>query len=95
MMQGILDFLTGDSDEAKYLRENTVFKIIPMANPDGVIHGNYRCSLVGQDLNRRWKKTIRVRNLIQGLAFTVNIENPSHGSSHQASNKEVQQTERY
>lgn len=23
-------------------------------NPDGVIHGNYRCSLSGRDLNRRW-----------------------------------------
>ena len=26
-----------------------------MLNPDGVIHGNYRCSLSGKDLNRRWK----------------------------------------
>jgi len=26
-----------------------------MLNPDGVIHGNYRCSLTGCDLNRRWK----------------------------------------
>ena len=25
-----------------------------MLNPDGVIVGNYRCSLVGQDLNRQW-----------------------------------------
>ena len=25
-----------------------------MLNPDGVIYGNYRCSLVGQDLNRQW-----------------------------------------
>lgn len=25
-----------------------------MINPDGVIHGNYRCSLSGRDLNRRW-----------------------------------------
>jgi len=24
-------------------------------NIDGVINGNYRCSLVGSDLNRRWK----------------------------------------
>ena len=27
-----------------------------MINPDGVIHGNYRVSLLGVDLNRRWKK---------------------------------------
>lgn len=25
-----------------------------MLNPDGVIVGNYRCSLAGQDLNRQW-----------------------------------------
>ena len=27
-----------------------------MINIDGVINGNYRCSLAGVDLNRRWKK---------------------------------------
>jgi cytosolic carboxypeptidase protein 2/3 len=26
-----------------------------MLNPDGVTNGNYRCSLAGCDLNRRWK----------------------------------------
>ena len=56
MMQGILDFLTDVEDkEARMLRENFVFKVIPMLNPDGVINGNYRCSLAGCDLNRRWK----------------------------------------
>lgn len=32
-----------------------MFKIVPMLNPDGVINGNYRCSLAGVDLNRRWQ----------------------------------------
>mmetsp|Transcript_9856 Transcript_9856/g.19518 ORF Transcript_9856/g.19518 Transcript_9856/m.19518 type:complete len:901 (+) Transcript_9856:277-2979(+) len=54
MMQGALDFLLSDSKEAKLLRKLYVFKIIPMMNPDGVIYGNYRCSLLGVDLNRRW-----------------------------------------
>jgi len=27
-----------------------------MMNPDGVINGNYRCSLIGKDLNRMWDK---------------------------------------
>jgi hypothetical protein len=26
-----------------------------MLNPDGVIVGNYRCSLAGADLNRQWQ----------------------------------------
>lgn len=56
MMQGIIDFLTGKSPEAIALREMAIFKIIPMVNIDGVIHGNYRTSLAGCDLNRRWKK---------------------------------------
>lgn len=56
MMRGVLFFLTDpDNHEAKLLRERYIFKIIPMLNPDGVINGNYRCSLAGCDLNRRWK----------------------------------------
>ncbi|CAG9335829.1 unnamed protein product [Blepharisma stoltei] len=53
-MKGVIEFLLGNSKEAKILRKNFVFKIIPMLNPDGVIYGNYRCSLLGVDLNRRW-----------------------------------------
>lgn len=26
-----------------------------MLNPDGVIHGNYRSSVSGHDLNRKWE----------------------------------------
>ena len=31
-----------------------------MLNPDGVINGNYRCSLSGSDLNRRYKVPSKV-----------------------------------
>jgi len=55
MMKGVIEFLVGNSPEARALREHFVFKIVPILNPDGVINGNYRCSLSGQDLNRRWK----------------------------------------
>ena len=55
VMEGILDFLLSDAPEARNLRKNFVFKVIPMLNPDGVIYGNYRSSLLGVDLNRRWK----------------------------------------
>ena len=53
-LKGAMDFLMGESDEAKYLRDNFIFKIIPMINVDGVICGNTRTSLSGCDLNRRW-----------------------------------------
>lgn len=55
MIQGAIDYLLSDCKEAKILRKKCVFKIIPMLNPDGVVYGNYRCSLLGVDLNRRWK----------------------------------------
>ena len=54
MLEGSLNFLLGDSPFAQEIRKNFVFKIIPMLNIDGVIFGNYRCSLLGCDLNRRW-----------------------------------------
>lgn len=51
----MIDYLLSESRAAEYLRDNIVFKIIPMVNPDGVVHGNARCELVGVDPNRRWK----------------------------------------
>lgn len=51
-MEGFLKFITSDEHKAKELRKIAVFKIIPMLNIDGVILGNSRCSLTGEDLNR-------------------------------------------
>ncbi len=59
MMQGIIDYLTGPSLDAKVLRDNFVFKLVPMLNADGVVVGNYRCSLAGLDLNRMWREPSR------------------------------------
>lgn len=56
MMEGFLNFITSTSNEkAIELRKRIVFKIIPCVNPDGVIAGNYRVSMSGNDLNRRYK----------------------------------------
>ncbi|KAL7884228.1 hypothetical protein AOLI_G00069980 [Acnodon oligacanthus] len=54
VMKGTLEFLMSSSPLAHSLRESYIFKIIPMLNPDGVINGNHRCSLSGEDLNRQW-----------------------------------------
>ena len=52
VMNGVIDFLVSDDANAEFLRNTFVYKIVPMLNPDGVIVGNYRCGLMGQDLNR-------------------------------------------
>lgn len=58
MLDGLLTYLL--SDEAAQLRKHFVIRIVPMLNPDGVIYGNYRCSLLGCDLNRKWEKPNRL-----------------------------------
>mmetsp|Transcript_19847 Transcript_19847/g.29683 ORF Transcript_19847/g.29683 Transcript_19847/m.29683 type:complete len:1390 (-) Transcript_19847:111-4280(-) len=62
VMKGIIQFLTSEDPEAQLLREQVVFKIIPMLNPDGVIVGNYRCNLSGVDLNRKWEHPDCIKN---------------------------------
>ena len=52
--QGIIDFLVSQHPIARVLRDYVIFKIVPMLNPDGVVLGNYRSSLMGFDLNRHW-----------------------------------------
>mmetsp|Transcript_29855 Transcript_29855/g.45594 ORF Transcript_29855/g.45594 Transcript_29855/m.45594 type:complete len:104 (+) Transcript_29855:2915-3226(+) len=53
-LEGMVDFLISDSEEAKALREKYIIYVVPMLNIDGVIHGNHRTNLVGSDLNRKW-----------------------------------------
>jgi murein tripeptide amidase MpaA len=54
IIEYIVDFLLSNHPTAKNLRDNFVFKIVPMLNIDGVVVGNYRCNLSGSDLNRQW-----------------------------------------
>ena len=60
MIQGLIDTLLNPKEEEKELvnnlKEYFEFYIIPMLNVDGVINGNYRCSLAACDLNRKWQK---------------------------------------
>mmetsp|Transcript_99000 Transcript_99000/g.280392 ORF Transcript_99000/g.280392 Transcript_99000/m.280392 type:complete len:1133 (-) Transcript_99000:326-3724(-) len=52
MAQGFLRFLCSSAPQARLLRQLCNWVVVPMLNPDGVIHGNYRCGLAGADLNR-------------------------------------------
>ncbi|XP_074490227.1 cytosolic carboxypeptidase 2 isoform X1 [Sebastes fasciatus] len=81
MMEGLLDFLLGDSEDAQLLRDTFVFKVVPMLNPDGVVVGNYRCSLAGRDLNRNYKTLLRdsfpcvwhTRNMVERLMAETDV----------------------
>ncbi|XP_055137514.1 cytosolic carboxypeptidase 2 [Symphalangus syndactylus] len=75
VMKGFLDFILSNAPDAQLLRDIFVFKVLPMLNPDGVIVGNYRCSLAGRDLNRHYKTILKesfpciwyTRNMIKRL----------------------------
>lgn len=54
MMEGFIRFITSPNLMAVELRKLIVFRIIPFTNPDGVIVGNYRVSMSGNDLNRKY-----------------------------------------
>ena len=54
IMERVMSFLLSNSKEAEALRALYVFKLVPMLNPDGVVLGNYRSCVAGEDLNRRW-----------------------------------------
>lgn len=53
-VQGIVKFLVSSDPVAESLRRNHIFLIVPLVNPDGVLLGNNRCSLAGNDMNRCW-----------------------------------------
>ncbi|XP_054442939.1 cytosolic carboxypeptidase 2 [Pteronotus mesoamericanus] len=75
IMKGFLDFILSNCPDAHLLRDIFIFKVVPMLNPDGVIVGNYRCSLAGRDLNRHYKTILKesfpciwyTRNMIKRL----------------------------
>ena len=66
MIQGVIEFILSNDPVAVELRNRFIFKILPILNPDGVIHGNYRSSLMGVDLNRRWKNPSKFLHLFSG-----------------------------
>ncbi|XP_077325303.1 cytosolic carboxypeptidase 3 isoform X3 [Lithobates pipiens] len=71
VMKGFLDYILSSQIDAQLLRDTFVFKVVPMLNPDGVIVGNYRCSLTGRDLNRNYKS--RLKDSFPSIWFTRNM----------------------
>lgn len=51
-MSGIIDELTKDNKMAQILRDQFIFYIFPILNPDGVGRGHFRVDTNGINLNR-------------------------------------------
>ncbi|KAL0114719.1 hypothetical protein PUN28_011790 [Cardiocondyla obscurior] len=59
VMHGTMEALLSDNQYASSLRNDYVFKIIPMLNIEGVVNGCNRYGLTNEDLNRRWSNPNR------------------------------------
>ena len=55
VIESVINNLLNNSEQSNNLLDKYIFKIIPMLNPDGVIHGHYRNNILGKDLNRMWQ----------------------------------------
>jgi hypothetical protein len=55
--EGLMRFVASDDPEARRIRSETIVKVLPLCDPDGVFHGTVRFNRYGFDLNRNWDVT--------------------------------------
>jgi murein tripeptide amidase MpaA len=56
--EGLVRWLLGNSPQAQAARRDFVWKILPAADPDGLVHGGVRFNRKGYDLNRNWDRVL-------------------------------------
>jgi Zinc carboxypeptidase/Cytosolic carboxypeptidase N-terminal domain len=54
IIEGMVNFLLSNDPVAFETRKETIFKIVPMLNPDGIFHGMTRYNANHEDLNSEW-----------------------------------------
>ena len=55
VLNGMIKYILKNEQRSKLLRDNFVFVMIPMLNPDAVYRGHYRVDTQGNNLNRFYK----------------------------------------
>jgi hypothetical protein len=51
---GLMRFVASSDPVAARIRRETILKILPLCDPDGVVNGGVRFNCYGYDLNRNW-----------------------------------------
>ncbi len=51
---GLIRFVISSNPAAVGIRRGAILKILPLCDPDGVVHGGVRFNQYGYDLNRNW-----------------------------------------
>lgn len=68
LVEGALRFVVSDVPAARKLRDETIFKFVPMINPDSVVRGEVRFNANGFDPNRQWDEVdLRDRRWLERL----------------------------
>ena len=79
VVEGLLDWLTSGDPYAEVLLDHALIEIVPMANPDGVVLGNYRTNANSVEIESQWSapynssqpEVIALRTAIEGYMGTV------------------------
>lgn len=83
--EGLIRWLVGGSAEAERTLENLIITVVPMANPDGVYHGNYRTNARGVNIEPEWsapynsqvREIVALRTEIERLMGQENAPAPN------------------
>lgn len=53
-VEGMIDYLLSEDSAAIAARKKTIYKVVPMMNPDGIYNGMTRLNGNNEDLNQEW-----------------------------------------
>lgn len=79
MVEGLLEWLTSGDPRAEVLLDHALIEVVPMANPDGVVLGNYRTNANSVEIESQWSapynssqpEVVALRTAIEGYMGTV------------------------